>query len=155
MNKLNDFLRPESMLTGNFIGGAIAGIGAAFESSLGWPNGYIMLFFALLFGANVAMVAAKAAGKWVFILYLLLGAGLGMWEAVQSGTYIESKVEIVSAQDKDKVFVDRAGMYVAVRVTVQGIDEHRAPAWAVEMYCEQVNKDTGFVQKQSPWKIRF
>ena len=155
MNKLSDFLKPESMLTGNFIGGAIAGIGGAFAQIFpGWPNGYIILTAAALFGVLIAASTVKASqGKLIFLVYLLLGTGLGMWEAVQSGTFIESKVVVVNAQEQDKVFVDRAGMYVAVRATDQGVDEHRAPAWAVQMYCEELNEQP--IQKQSPWQIRF
>jgi len=157
MNKLSDFLKPESMLTGNFVGGSISGIGAAFATVFPtWNNGYIVLLAASLFGVLMASQTLDAKrGKIIFVVYLLLGTGLGMWEAVQSGTFIESHVVKVSAAEKDRVYVDRGGQYVAVRVTDQGYDEHRAPPWAVEMYCRYREIETEPLQKQSPWKLKF
>ena len=182
MNKLSDFLKPESMLTGNFVGGSIAGIGAAFGQYFPhWPNGYIVLAAASLFGILMASQTVEARrGKLIFAVYLLLGTGLGMWEAVQSGTFIESKIEVVRASSNDQaiiddlildepiseglveeeVYVDRYGHYVAVKQTSFGTETHRAPSWAVAMYCDYVAgapppRERMKTQKQSPWQIKF
>jgi len=157
MNKLSDYLKPESMLTGNFVGGSIAGIGAAFATVFPtWNNGYVVLIAAALFGILMASQAIDAKrGKIIFIVYLLLGTGLGMWEAVQSGTFIESRVVKVSASTKARVYIDEDGLYVASKITEQGREEYRVPRWAARMYASYLDLEDESRKRQSPWKLKF
>jgi len=156
----NNYFKPESMVAGNASGAVIAGIGGAASQLLGVPNGYAIVFASLLFGIIIVSKNRKpGTGKLMAGVYIVLGTAIGMWEAVQSGTFVlqsidtPALIEKVRANEKDTVFVNRAGMYVAVRVTDEGFDEHLAPRWAIDMYCQHLSpasKDSA-----NPKKKRF
>jgi hypothetical protein len=151
IEKSANYFKPESMIAGNAAGAIIAGIGASFHQLLGLPNGWIMLIAALLFGIVSAVSnRSPSTGIGMLIVYILLGTGIGMWEAAQSGNLIDKQVITVNASQKGEVYVDEDGDYVAVHPS---LGEHHCPSWAMDLYRVHLAKEQR--SKKSPWSINF
>ena len=146
-----DYFRPESLAVGNIAGGVIAGIGTAFSQTLGFPNGWTMLGAAALFGIIAASsTRGRGTSKLMLVVYFLLATGVGMWDAVQSGTFLDVNKVTVSAKEPPGVTRSEFGEYVAWS---EDCGEHRVPECAYKMYLKYAERKAG--KDDGRWRVKF